>query len=111
MTPSEFFNRKRKIKFNSLRTRLESNVVRGGGSILSLNNGRDYNVPGRSANLMKSVNGTMHHEYSLNNNPTADKIFPSYLPTPYLNTIPTPTELSVTNFSKYENNLPEGVSI
>ena len=67
------------------------------GSPLSVNDGQGYNVAGRSAADMASVNGTIHNQYSTTNNPQGDSISPSWLGQfgATINSIPQPTSVKL----------------
>lgn len=67
------------------------------GSPLSVNDGQGYNVAGRSAADMASVNGTIHDQYSTINNPQGDSISPSWLGQfgATINSIPQPTSVKL----------------
>ena len=85
------------------------------GSSLSLNDGRDYSVAGRSKSDMSDVNGTIHNQYSTIDNPEGSKITPKWLGQfgSTINIIPQPTSAQLSgagtvDANKYLNNLPEG---
>jgi hypothetical protein len=83
------------------------------GSILSMNNGGEYNFPGRSDTDMSSVNGTIHCCYSTTGNPSVDSISPRWIGQfgATINAIPQPTSLVLSgvgrvNANPYRDNLP-----
>ena len=88
-------------------------MLKNEGSPLSVNDGQGYNVAGRSAADMASVNGTIHNQYSTTNNPQGDSISPSWLGQfgATINSIPQPTSVGLSgagtvDASKYLDNLP-----
>jgi len=88
-------------------------MLKNEGSPLSMNDGRDYSVAGRSAADMASVNGTIHDRYSTINNPQGDSISPSWLGQfgATINSIPQPTSVGLSGAGivdsvKYEENMP-----
>ena len=90
-------------------------MLKDEGSPLSVNNGQGYNVAGRSAADMASVNGTIHDQYSTINNPEGSAITPSWLGQfgATINSIPSPTSKDLSGVGtidsvKYLDNLPEG---
>ena len=85
------------------------------GSPLSLTNGADYSVAGRSKSDMSDVNGTIHNQYSTIDDPEGSKITPKWLGQfgSTINIIPQPTSVQLSgagtiDANKYLNNLPEG---
>ena len=85
------------------------------GSPLSLTNGAEYSVAGRSKSDMSDVNGTIHNQYSTIDNPEGSKITPRWLGQfgATVNNIPQPTSVNlsgagIVDSKKYIENLPEG---
>jgi len=72
-------------------------MLKNEGSPLSVNDGQGYNVAGRSAADMASVNGTIHNQYSTTNNPEGSAITPSWLGQfgATINSIPQPTSVGL----------------
>jgi len=88
---------------------------KNGGSPLSLTNGADYSVAGRSKSDMSDVNGTIHNQYSLTGDPAADSISARWLGQfgSTINIIPQPTSVQLSgagtiDSNKYLDNMPEG---
>jgi hypothetical protein len=88
-------------------------MLKNEGSPLSVNDGQGYNVAGRSAADMASVNGTIHNQYSTTNNPEGSAITPSWLGQfgATINSIPQPTSVGLSGTgtidgTKYLDNLP-----
>jgi len=90
-----------------------NDMLKNEGSPLSVNNGQGYNVAGRSAADMASVNGTIHNQYSTVNDPEGNKVIPSFVGQfgATINSIPQPTSVGLSgagtvDASKYLDNLP-----
>jgi len=88
-------------------------MLKNEGSPLSMNDGRDYSVAGRSAADLSSDNGTIHFQYSTRNTPRADNISPSWIGQfgATINSIPQPTSVGLSGAGivdsvKYEENMP-----
>lgn len=90
-------------------------MLKNEGSLLSMNDGRDYSVAGRSKSDMSDVNGTIHNQYSLTGDPAADSISARWLGQfgSTINIIPQPTSVQLSgagtiDSNKYLDNMPEG---
>lgn len=88
-------------------------MLKNQGSPLSMNDGRDYSIAGRSAAAMASLNSTIHYKYSTLNTPQADNISPKWLGQfgATINLIPQPTSVGLSGVGiidsvKYKENMP-----
>ena len=92
-------------------------MLKNEGSPLSMNDGRDYSVAGRSAADMAGTSidakGTIHNQYSTLNTPLPDNITPRWIGQfgATINAIPQPTSVGLSGAGivdrvKYLNFMP-----